>query len=115
LPLDPMELPDELRLTQYGERPPHGDGFRDRLRESIGETELSVILGEVDSNTAHGCGSRPPITGPFSHSGDRFRQAENGLVLKRTAFPSNPNCFQRTVKPFRSRWQRARISRESGQ
>lgn len=40
-----MELPDELRLTQYGERPPYGDGFRDRLRENIGETELSMIPG----------------------------------------------------------------------
>ena len=49
MPLDPMELPDDLRLTQYGERPPYGDGFRDRLRESIGETELSMILGEVDA------------------------------------------------------------------
>jgi hypothetical protein len=47
-----MELPDELRLTQYGERPPYGDGFRDRLRENIGETELSMILGEVDAPAA---------------------------------------------------------------
>jgi hypothetical protein len=47
-----MELPDELRLTQYGERPPYGDGFRDRLREDIGETELSMILGEVDALAA---------------------------------------------------------------
>lgn len=52
MPLDPMELPDDLRLTQYGERPPYGDGFRDRLRESIGETELSMILGEVDAPAA---------------------------------------------------------------
>jgi hypothetical protein len=43
----PIELPDELRLTQYGERPPFGDGFRDRLRKDIGETEISMILGEV--------------------------------------------------------------------
>jgi hypothetical protein len=48
LPPDPLDLPDELRLTQYGEGPPYGDGFRDRLREDIGETELSMILGEVD-------------------------------------------------------------------
>jgi hypothetical protein len=52
LPPDPMELPDELRLTQYGERPPFGDGFRDRLRGHIGETELSMILGEVDAPAA---------------------------------------------------------------
>jgi len=49
LPPDPIELPDELRLTQYGEQPPFGDGFRDRLREHIGETELSMILGDVDA------------------------------------------------------------------
>jgi hypothetical protein len=42
LPSDPIDLPDELRLTQYGEQPPFGDGFRDRLREDIGETELSA-------------------------------------------------------------------------
>ena len=52
MPPDPIELPDELRLTQYGERPPFGDGFRDRLRENIGETEISMILGEVDASAA---------------------------------------------------------------
>lgn len=44
-----VELPDDLRLTQFGEEPPFGDGFRDRLREDIGETEISMILGEVDA------------------------------------------------------------------
>ena len=48
----PRELPDEARLTQYGERPPVGAGFRDRLRPEIGETEMSMILGEVDSIAA---------------------------------------------------------------
>lgn len=48
----PQELPDELRLTQYGERPPVGEGFRCRLREGIGETELSLILGDVDASAA---------------------------------------------------------------
>ena len=52
MPSDPLDLPDELRLTQYGENPPFGDGFRDRLREDIGETELSMILGKVDASAA---------------------------------------------------------------
>lgn len=52
MPPDPIELPDELSLTQYGERSPFGDGFRDRLREDIGETEISMILGEVDASAA---------------------------------------------------------------
>lgn len=52
MPPDPIDLPDELSLTQYGERPPFGDGFRDRLREDIGETEISMILGEVDASAA---------------------------------------------------------------
>lgn len=52
MPPEAMELPDELRLTQYGERSPYGDGYRDRLREDIGETELSMILGEVDAPAA---------------------------------------------------------------
>jgi hypothetical protein len=30
-----MELPDELRLTPYGKRPPYGDGFHDRLHVSV--------------------------------------------------------------------------------
>lgn len=47
-----QELPDEARLTQYGERPPVGGGFRDRLRPEIGETEMSMILGEVDATAA---------------------------------------------------------------
>lgn len=47
-----QELPDELRLTQYGERPPAGDGFRDKLRAEIGETEISLILGDVDTAAA---------------------------------------------------------------
>ncbi len=29
-----------------------GEGFRDRLREDIGETEVSLILGEVDASAA---------------------------------------------------------------
>jgi hypothetical protein len=49
---NPHDLPDDLRLTQYGERPPLGLGFRDRLREEIGETETSLILGEVDASAA---------------------------------------------------------------
>ena len=52
MPPDPFDLPDNLRLTQYGEEPPFGDGFRDRLREEIGETEISMILGEVDASAA---------------------------------------------------------------
>jgi hypothetical protein len=54
LPQDrsPQELPDGLRLTQYGERPPIGEGFRCRLREEIGETEISLILGDVDASAA---------------------------------------------------------------
>ena len=48
----PQELPGETRLTQYGERSPVGEGFRDRLRSEIGETEMSMILGEVDSTAA---------------------------------------------------------------
>lgn len=48
----PQELPDEARLTQYGERSPVGGGFRDRLRAEIGETEMSMILGEVDATAA---------------------------------------------------------------
>ena len=41
-----------MRLTQYGESPPLGEGFRDRLRTAIGETEISMILGEVDATAA---------------------------------------------------------------
>jgi hypothetical protein len=44
----PQELPNDTRLTQYGEGSPAGAGFRDRLRVEIGETEISMILGEVD-------------------------------------------------------------------
>lgn len=47
-----QELPDEARLTQYGERSPIGGCFRDRLRPEIGETEMSMILGEVDATAA---------------------------------------------------------------
>jgi hypothetical protein len=53
LPSDPIpDLPNDLRLTQYGEQSPYGEGFRDRLRTDIGETELSMILGEVDASAA---------------------------------------------------------------
>jgi hypothetical protein len=48
---DPDASPD-LRLTQFGEESPGADGFRDRLREHIGETEISMILGEVDASAA---------------------------------------------------------------
>ena len=46
------DLPAELRLTQFGEELSTGPSFRDRLRESIGETELSMILGAVDAPAA---------------------------------------------------------------
>lgn len=49
---EPQELPGATKLTQYGERLPVGAGFRDRLRVDIGETEISMILGEVDSAAA---------------------------------------------------------------
>lgn len=45
-------LPDDLSLTQYGEASPAGAGFRDQLREQIGETEISMILGAVDASAA---------------------------------------------------------------
>jgi hypothetical protein len=48
----PQDLPDEARLTQYGGQAPVGSGFRDRLRPEIGETEMSMILGEVDATAA---------------------------------------------------------------
>jgi hypothetical protein len=47
-----QEIPDGTRLTQFGEQPPVGAGFRDRLRTDIGETEISLILGEVDATAA---------------------------------------------------------------
>lgn len=50
--IPPQELPDEARLTQYGEQLSVGGGFRDRLRAEIGETEMSMILGEVDATAA---------------------------------------------------------------
>lgn len=48
----PQDLPDDLRLTQFGDQSTFGQGFRDRLREEIGETEISLILGEVDASAA---------------------------------------------------------------
>src|SRR5438128_12035470 len=48
----PQDLPDDLRLTQFGDRSKFGQGFRDRLRVGIGETEISLILGEVDASAA---------------------------------------------------------------
>lgn len=37
-----QQLRDDVELTQYGE---DGEGFRNRLRVSIGETEMSLIIG----------------------------------------------------------------------
>lgn len=51
-PADPQELPDTASLTQYGEGSSSGSRFRDRLRPEIGETEISMILGEVDATAA---------------------------------------------------------------
>jgi hypothetical protein len=47
-----LELADEVTVTQYGEEKPLGAGFRDRLRPEIGETELSMIMGDVDADAA---------------------------------------------------------------
>lgn len=48
----PYEIPDESTLTQYGEKPPMGEGFRSKLRPEIGETEMSLIFGEVNHQQA---------------------------------------------------------------
>jgi hypothetical protein len=43
---------DDATVTQFGEKKPVGEGFRDRLRPEIGETEISMILGDVDADAA---------------------------------------------------------------
>lgn len=48
----PYEIPNESTLTQYGERPPGGEGFRSALRPETGETEMSLIIGEVSAEQA---------------------------------------------------------------
>jgi hypothetical protein len=50
--MNALLLADEATVTQYGERKPLGNGFRDCLRPEIGETELSMILGDVDADAA---------------------------------------------------------------
>jgi len=47
-----LDIGDDVPLTQYGEAPPLGEGFRDRLRPEIGETEMSLIFGDVDALAA---------------------------------------------------------------
>ncbi len=50
--VQPQPVPDTARLTQYGEKPPQGEGFRDKLRPQIGETEMSLIWGALDAGPA---------------------------------------------------------------
>lgn len=50
--VEPQPLPDASQLTQYGETPPEGEGFRDMLRPEIGETEMSLIWGALDASAA---------------------------------------------------------------
>jgi hypothetical protein len=92
-----MELPDELRLTQYGERPPYGDGFRDRLRANIGETELSMILGEVDAPAAAVLVTRYLAPGAMSRvtTAGRLRQAGFRVVHS----PTRTNRLHVSVFP----------------
>ena len=97
MPLDPMEHPDDLRLTQYGERPPYGDGFRDRLRENIGETELSMILGEVDALAAAVLVTRYLAPGALSRvtTIGRLREADFRVVHS----PTKTNRLHVSVYP----------------
>jgi hypothetical protein len=50
--VQPQPVPDSARLTQYGEKPPQGEGFHDKLRTEIGETEMSLIWGDLDTGAA---------------------------------------------------------------
>lgn len=97
MPQDPMELPDDLRMTQYGERPPYGDGFRDRLRESVGETELSMILGEVDALAAAVLVTRYLAPGALSRVTTAGRLREAGFRVVHS--PTKTNRLHVSVYP----------------
>jgi hypothetical protein len=97
VPPDPMELPDELRLTQYGERAPFGDGFRDRLRSHIGETELSMILGEVDALAAAVLVTRYLAAGAMTRVTTAGRLRESGFRVIHS--PTKTNRLHVSVFP----------------
>src|SRR5262245_26988149 len=42
-----IEVPDDAQLTQYGEACSGSEGFRNRCRADLAETEVSLILGRI--------------------------------------------------------------------
>jgi hypothetical protein len=50
--LTPQEIPDDAELTQFGEMGEGGAVFRNKIRPEIGETDMSLMLGRVDADTA---------------------------------------------------------------
>jgi hypothetical protein len=87
---EPQELPGETKLTQYGEKPPVGEGFRDRLRVDIGETEMSMILGEVDAAAASMLVAKHLVPGAITRTTTVARLEEAGFRVIHSPTRGNP-------------------------
>jgi hypothetical protein len=83
-------LPEDARLTQYGELPPVGGGFRDRLRAEIGETEMSMILGEVDATATSMLVAKHLAPGAVRRVTTVGRLRKSGFVVMHSPTRGNP-------------------------
>jgi hypothetical protein len=85
------EIPAEAILTQYGEIFPDAhESFRNRLREHMGENELSLIWGKKSSAEAAQIVTRS--VGPFASA--RYTTAGElrgaGFIVRHSPSPTRP-------------------------
>lgn len=74
-----------------------GDGFRDQLRTDIGETEISMILGEVDANAAAILVTRHLVPGAVIRVTTAARLREAGFRVLHS--PTKGNRLHVSVHP----------------
>ena len=89
-PVNAQELPDSAPLTQYGEQSSSSPGFRDRLRPQIGETEISMILGEVDATAASMLVTHVLTPGAVRRVTTAGRLRQQGFLVQHSPTRGNP-------------------------
>jgi len=92
----PQPIHDDTVLTQYGDglgRP----NFRNKLRSHIGETEMSLIYGELDADAAGLLITKEIQPKPLARHTTAGRLRRQGFVVRHS--PTSTNALHVSVYP----------------